>query len=162
MEEVVSRGQVRGDGEDQAESRGPVEVLFYGPYAMDRAYRTATWWIYAIGKMTLMRRFTHCCLRVGPRQYHCTPGGSSVCWHRAAERVMPCYAKITIKERPSYLLWPRTPPKFDLFRSLLWRWHLLPLQDSATNCVTMTCRLLGLPNIARTPSTLYDRLLERN
>ncbi len=138
-------------------------MLFYNPFAMVRAYRTATWWATTIGKLTQMRRYTHCCVRIGVYQYHCIPDhGAVVTLNRMTERIMPHAAKIiwdgnhnTMRDRFD------GDAKFQLTRSLLWRWHLLPLGDSAMNCVTMTCRMLGLPNIARTPSQLYERLLER-
>ncbi len=161
MEDVVVGTPDDRPDQDEAEGRRIAEVLFYKPLAATRSNRSFGYWVTVIGAFTMMRRFQHVCLRVGRYQYHCSPHRNvySVL-HVAAEQVMPHTAKILWPHRLVADAWDDTL-KFQMIRSLLWRWHLLPIQDSAMNCVTMTCRLIGLPNIARTPSHLYERLLER-
>lgn len=143
------------------------EVLFFGPFAVVKAYRTPRWWATTFVKLTMMRGYvrgySHCCVRIGVYQFHCIPKhGAVVTLNSMTERVMPHSAKINWDGNPDEMRERFDgDAKFQFARSFLWQWNLLPLKDSAMNCVTMTCRMLGLPNIARTPSQLYERLLER-
>jgi len=141
------------------EIKGPLEVLFYGPLAAARIYRTFGWYVSTLAFLAILGpNENHCCLRLGDIQYHCAPKrGCFIINHRLAQRVMPATRMVSV-EPPVHVTWWEDGRKFDGFRTLLWRWGLLRLDDSAMNCVTATCGLLGLPNLARTPRGLYKAL----
>ncbi len=160
MEGVVSKNVIRQQDRQQLQERREpgegcrqgqiVEVLFYPKLPSAETFATFGFWptlVVTLGSLGTMER--HCCLRVGGLQYHCVPvKGCFVISNSIAERIMPCRWRVEVV--PRHLATWYTGQKFELFRSLLWRWHLLPLQDSAMNCLTATCGMLGFPNLART------------
>ena len=135
-------------------------MLFYGPLAAKKFARTMGWYATTIAYLALLGPYeNHCCLRVGDIQYHCAPHkGCVIANHRLAEKVMPATRSVVVSGPLHLTAWEVGRP-FEAFRSLLWRWGLLPLDDSAMNCVTATCSLLGRPTLARTPRGLYKKLI---
>lgn len=172
MESVVVKDDFHQQGRSQLQERGEaggsggqgqiVEVLFYGSVPTLDAFRTFGFYptlIVSLGFNGNMER--HCCVRIGEVQYHCVPvKGCFIISHKIAEQVMPCKWRVEVVPR-QIATW-HVGQKFELFRSLLWRWHLLPLQDSAMNCITATCGMLGFPNLARTTRGLRRVLTDEN
>lgn len=165
MESVVSQDDLHQQGGEQLRERGAagegrqqsqiVEVLFYEKIPLAERFKTFgllptfLMWLAKPG-----RAERHCCLRVGDVQYHCVvTKGCFIINHKIAEKIMPCKWRVEVV--PRHLGTWHVGQKFEMFRSVLWRWHLLPLQDSAMNCLTATCGMLGFPNLARTTHGLH-------